>query len=673
MKRVRFLTLMLGAALMCLPVFATETPSAIQMDTMVVTASKALKTAGNVTQKVDVISKERIDAIVMGNGNIAELLTYQPGVAVSALSRNDANWGAVGGLSQKYNTYMINGLPIDGFVEPQSLDAAAFERIEIQRGPASVLYPNYLSMDFSGNQSPLTGTTNLILKDRIDAPRTSAEAYYGSYNTFGARVYHQQAAGNFHLFFGGSHETSDYTDYGTKNSWLNMIDDPEYRKTKLYLNSTVFFNDRNDHKLSVFVNHTRHDGDVGRPNRDYDHEYITSNAAYTLAFSDTATLSAKLGYRMYDRTWEEDNYPANIGLASFNGAKQRIVPGDVALSLYHANGSLLTVGSDFQNMSYQTYSETTAKQVGNDADALQYGLYAQEELAFDRLLIRIGARYAYTKHDIDLLSGTAPGNDSQSWNELLWSAGTKYNMTGGLSFYANVGTSFVAPSLKAVGGTIPLSDEGVVGRDGQLPNPDLEPEKGLAYDLGVDFSGIEDITMGVRGFYNIVDDQIVDVVVHQTPSQTRSINAGDQTKSYGLELAFRHSPLASVSWFANYTYTHSEIESGTDPDQDGAEVPFVPENMANIGVDLNLPADIFLSLYLHWSGEIYDSNSKSGRSKFDAYEVLNLSARKTLIHDEDRTVDLFMDLYNLTNNEYEMPWQFQNPGLSATGGVKITF
>ena len=31
-----------------------------------------------------------------------------------------------------------------------------------------VLYSNYLSQDFAGNQSPLAGTINLVLKEKID-------------------------------------------------------------------------------------------------------------------------------------------------------------------------------------------------------------------------------------------------------------------------------------------------------------------------------------------------------------------------------------------------------------------------------------------------------------------------------------------------------------------------
>ena len=82
--------------------------------------------------------------------NLAELMQYTSGQFVNVLSRNDANWGGYAGLGPKYNTYMLDGLPIDSFTDAMSLDPWAFERVEIQKGPAAILYSNYLTMDFAG-------------------------------------------------------------------------------------------------------------------------------------------------------------------------------------------------------------------------------------------------------------------------------------------------------------------------------------------------------------------------------------------------------------------------------------------------------------------------------------------------------------------------------------------
>ena len=140
----------------------------ITIGEVTITGSKTPQSAGNITQKIDIVESREFKGLVSGNRNIGEAIMYKPGSSVTALSRNDANWGTYGGIGPKYSTYMLQGLPVDAFVDPMSLDLSAIERIEVQRGPASVLYPNYLSQDFAGNQSPLAGTINLILKEKID-------------------------------------------------------------------------------------------------------------------------------------------------------------------------------------------------------------------------------------------------------------------------------------------------------------------------------------------------------------------------------------------------------------------------------------------------------------------------------------------------------------------------
>ena len=174
----------------------------ISIGEVVVTGSKTPQSPGNVTQKIDIIDSKEIQNLVSGNRNIAEALMFQPGSSVTALSRNDANWGTYGGIGPKYSIYMLQGLPVDAFVDPMSLDLSAVERIEVQRGPASVLYPNYLSQDFAGNQSPLAGTVNLILKEKIDKPLTRFSTAYGSYNTLNGQFYHQGKSENLNYFIG---------------------------------------------------------------------------------------------------------------------------------------------------------------------------------------------------------------------------------------------------------------------------------------------------------------------------------------------------------------------------------------------------------------------------------------------------------------------------------------
>ena len=620
---------------------------------------------------MDIVGYEEIDRTILYNKNISEILTYTPGTAVNVLSRNDANWGSYGGLGPKYNTYLLDGLPIDSFADGMSLDPWIFERVEIQRGPASVLYSNYLTSDFTGNESPLAGITNFIMREKVDASQTKALVGYGKYNTFNGRAYHQGNVGDFSYFLGGSYERSDYTNYGTADSWLHILNNPDYQKTKLYFKGTYFLG-REDQKISLFVHHTQHTGDAGRPNRDFDHQYDTINGAYSNQINDWLNAQLKVGYRYYNRTWGEDNFPTNLALRERDGVRQNIVPADLTFSIKHLGNSLLTVGTDYQYATYET-TDTVAgfKNKGNDTTAYAAGVFIQEKYVLDKWIFRAGGRFNYTKNSYSLLGGKTPEVPDKSWSKFLWSAGVRYNLNPQLAFYTNAGSSFVVPSAKQVGGTLESSDLGVPGEDGQLPNPRLKPESGLSFDLGTDILPIPKMAISIRGFYTIIDDAIVDNRVNVTPSQTQAVNAG-KADSYGFEAEIKHSLNKYLQWFANYTYTHTKVKNNPDPDQNGTNIPFVPDNVVNAGVNLNLPYGFVFSPYLHWVGTYYDSTSSSGRLKFGPYEIINVKVQKGFTIDKTQ-LKCNLDLVNITNNRYEMPWQFRDPGFSIFGSVEVNF
>jgi iron complex outermembrane recepter protein len=556
-------------------------------------------------------------------------------------------------------------------VDTMSLDPWAFGRIETHQGPASVMYSNYLSADFAGTQAPLAGISNLVLKERIEKPETRILLDGGSWNTFGARFYHQDHKGALHYFFGTTYEQSDYTDYGASNSWLGMLDDPSYKKMKFYGKATYFAGNRQ--KFSVFAQHTLHNGFTGRPNRDYDHNYDTVNAAYSNQVTDRLNLQLKTGFRNYDRRWGDDNYPVSLALVDHAGVRQKIVPTDMTLNWKHYGNSTLTAGADMQYAVYRTYSEASALAVtGNDATSCGTGIYLQEKLITGRWVLRGGGRFNYTADSYDLIGGSVPGVGDKSWSKFLWSAGARYNFSKKVSAYSNVGTSFISPAAKAVGGTLNAGDFGIVGRNGQLPNPNLKPESGIGSDFGLDFVPVERLTLGVRGFYNKISDVIVDNAVSSTPSQSKSVNAGN-ARSAGFEIVFDHYLNDRIRIFTNFTYTASRISNPFDRDQEGAELSFVPDYVVNAGIELSLPATLRLSPYWHAVGTYYDSTSRSGRLTFGPYQVLNLKIEKGLLHTDTHTVLLFCDLNNITNRRYLMPWQFRDPGFNIMGGLDFRF
>jgi outer membrane receptor protein involved in Fe transport len=552
-----------------------------------------------------------------------------------------------------------------------SLDSIYLSRAELHRGPASIMYPNYMSMDFAGNQAALAGISNLITKERITTPMTRIMAGYGTWNTLQGKLYHEGFKGNVHYFLGAGYEQSDYTNYGTDPSWLNMIDDPDYRKLKLFFKTTYFI-EPDKSKISLFAHHTTHTGDAGRPNRGFEHQYDLLNMGYENKLSQDVTLNFKVGYRYYDRRWEEDNFPV-LSLREKDGVKQNIVPADLSVSWKHGKNSLFTVGTDFQYVTYETFAENGGvRSIGNDMKARSHGLYAEEKLVLDSWVLRLGGRYAYTQHDYELISGVSPEKSDKSWDRFLWSAGVRYNISQRAGIYAYAGSSYIVPSAKSVGGTLLAADRGVAGRNGQLPNQDLKPEKGVSVDLGGDAWVLENLRVGIRGFYTVVDDAIVENVVSTTPSQSQSVNAG-KSRSNGVELELSHFISPAIMWFANATFTETHVKNPIDPAQDRSDVPFVPNWMANIGFTANLPYDISVSPYFQYIGQYFDSTDKTNRREFGDYGVVNLKARKGLFKTQDYSAALNLDVNNLFDRKFEMPWQFRDPGFNALASIELRF
>lgn len=646
------------------------------LEEIVVTATKTPKPRGNVTQNVDVISSEEIDEMVLEKRNLAEIVSHLPGVFVSVLGRNQPNWGSVGGLGTNYNTYMLDGLPMDSFADPMSIDPWIVDRVEVQRGPASVLYPNFLSQDFSGNQSPLAGTTNFILKERVDKPETRVSGAYGSFNTANGRIDHRNRIGNFHFLLGGILEYSEYADNRYKltdaPSGVDMTEAPDYFNRTIDFRGTYFFDNADDHKLSVYAHHQWHDGDMGRPNRDLDHNYLTTQAKYETPVCDWGNARVQMGYLSYDRNFGEDYYPKSLEKRGVSGVDQVIMPADVSLAVRHWGGGLMTVGSDFQSADYIWFNGVSSSDRINDMMAQQVGVYAQEEYQWNRWIFRVGGRFNYTWHAYDLIGGLKPEDDDRSWASPLWSAGIRYKATDIFSVYANSGSSFLVPAGKLIGGTIRASDEGKPGFNGTLPNPDLDAEKGWASDLGLDIKAMPTLKLGARGFLNLVDDVVVSRQVHMVPNQSQAINGGKST-SYGAELWLQHDLNSHLSWFANYTYTHTNVKNDTNPDMDDVELSNYPEHMGNVGLFLNLPYDFKATVWLRLVDGVWNSTSKTNRIKLHSYEMLDMRLEKGIINNNLCRATTFVNLHNMTDNEHELSYYYKDPGFTALGGFQVAF
>lgn len=122
------------------PVFAAEN---INLDDVVVTASRVEQARTSVVGDVTVIDREEIERA--GAGSITDLLRAQPGVQINA--NGGAGTGSsvyLRGTNADHVVVLVDGLRINsatlGTTSFENIPLAQIERIEILRGPASSLY-----------------------------------------------------------------------------------------------------------------------------------------------------------------------------------------------------------------------------------------------------------------------------------------------------------------------------------------------------------------------------------------------------------------------------------------------------------------------------------------------------------------------------------------------------
>src|SRR5687767_15119150 len=154
---------------------AQETDTA-RLETVVVSASKTPKPASTLTQAVTVISGD--DLRERGVSRVSDALREVPGASVV----QSGSFGAVttlflrGGES-RYTKVLIDGVPVNasgGFFDFSHLTTDNIDRIEIVRGPSSVLH----------GADAVSGTVQIFTRRGTGRPRLTLGARGGTYQSY---------------------------------------------------------------------------------------------------------------------------------------------------------------------------------------------------------------------------------------------------------------------------------------------------------------------------------------------------------------------------------------------------------------------------------------------------------------------------------------------------------
>jgi vitamin B12 transporter len=197
-----------------------------------------------------------------------------------------------------------------------------------------------------------------------------------------------------------------------------------------------------------------------------------------------------------------------------------------------------------------------------------------------------------------------------------------------------------------------------------LPNPNLIPEKGVAYTAGFDFNLSNSFTAQLTYFGSSLSDRLGIIA-------GRWENVG-QVSTNGIEAALKLQITPEFSSFFNYTYTDAKVTSSRTASEVGLQLATVPYSVAKLGVNYNsngYQANLFFNYYSGSRRALFTATGVNPTEFSPAYLSLDFNAKVPLHKD----LSLNLSLENLTDQSYEKTNRIFQPGLTYRIGLQASF
>ncbi len=634
MKKIVFLTSILLFSQFIRAVEPEPADSLIQLQGVVVTANKIQVNRNSVPLSISVVDREQIEAS-SESALLPVLSQHVPGLfvtekGITGFGVNNGSGGSVNirGVGQSNKVLMLfDGQPqwagIFGHSLPDTYVASDVEKVEVIRGPASLLY----------GSNAMGGVVNIITRNQHrEGRRTQARVMYGSYNTQKYLVNNGYKIGKFSSFVSVNHDRTD-----------GHRDNSDFHITNGFANLGYEIND--NLKLTGDVNiakfHTQNPGPVQKPITDYLVDVLRGTTSYALEnnygktsgavrfFYNWGSHEVNDGY--YPGTDERQNTPRtylfrsrdhNLGVLAYQ-------------SFRLIRGNSFTVGIDYKNWGGEAWNKNND---GSRTDIIDRtinetaGYLIMQQDLFDKLSLNAGVRYEHNE---------AYGG------EWVPQAGLTYRPIETNVIKASFSKGFRSPNLREL-------------YMYQVQNPDLKPESMLNYEVSVGQSFADGkVYVELTAFF--IDGK--DMIQSRPISDTESLNMNvGSFINKGIEFEGRYQILSNLSLDMNYSYLHTDKELTAAPKH-----KFVVNSTYRPGkFTINMNVMSIHDLY------VLPVNDKEPNLK-ESYATLNAKV-SYLFGTRDRGVNLFLKGENLTASRYQVIGEgFFMPKAIFMAGVDVTF
>ena len=607
-----------------------------------VTVMRTNQDLSTVPQSVAVVQRDQIE-YAQRRVSLDEALRGIPGLFV----QNRRNYGLSGGIGLSIRApqprfglrglaIIQDGIPIttaDGTTEPGNVDLGSVGRIDVVRGPSSVLYGNAAG-----------GVINLTTTFDTSRPLTITPDFQ-----FGSNGYNRQQVrldgGNTGTQFMASVSRFE-TDGFRQNSAAEITQANVVVRRVLSPNTELraVFNlyDAPFAESASFLNEEDARADAVRSSsgeclsgaclargvalaRHWGEGTTQGQGGLTVEhrFSD-AQLFRATGWGMW-RSLDAIGAFQNIELGRTGfGFRSEYLGGTQVGSVGVEVAAGLDIAS--QNDDRQEFGQVAPAVPGGDAtngalrvdqteDVLSAGPFAQVTIApNDRVQFTAGVRwdyYDFSAGDRKLDDGDQSGDRTMS--AVSPSVGVTVAAAPGVNIFGNVATAYETPTTVELSNT-PTGDGGF--------NQDLEPQDLRSFEVGVrGLIAPARLRYEAAVYVSTVDNALVSF---QNPlSQDFFSNAGKSSRD-GVELSLEWVPDASFNTRVAYTYqdfVFEEFVSGSD-DFAGNKEPGAPPHRIYVGFNYTAPFGLRSGASIRWVDEFFVRNDNTASNW--AYTVVDL-------------------------------------------------
>jgi vitamin B12 transporter len=613
----------------------------VQLEPVVVTATRSSIPAALVPAAVTVLRGSELEA--RGIRTVAQALTLVPGAHV-------LETGSFGGQTALFmrggeNDYvkvLVDGVPLNqpgGAFDFAHLTTDNVERIEIARGPASVLY----------GSDAMTGVIQIFTRAGLGPLQAVADVQAGSYGSNRQALQIHGGTSRLGYSVGASRFAAEGL-YPINNQYRNSVVSGRLRFTP---------DERTEASLSYrYGDDLYHFPTVGGGQPADSNQRSAERgplASLTVRRALGAVELTAQGTLRETRQLlnDEPDSPGEDGTFWSNDYVRRAA-GGLLLTWRLAGWTALSAGVDYEDERQRGRSEFSAS-FGTFPDSIRVrrtnaGHYAQAVLDALPVTVTAGAR-------ID--------DNSAFQTHGTFRVGAVYRPRAETRVRASFGTGFKEPTFFEN-----------FARGFVLGNPDLDPERSRSLELGLDRTLVGGRLTIAATLFNQQFRDLIDFTNSPPPGAHNYFNVPGAT-SRGAELEAEMLVTPAFVAGLQYTYLYTRVDNaGADSSADALFVPGKPllrrpahSLVPELGITLGAHARVIVNARWVGSRDDLDFNRPGGsrRVRLDPYTHLNLAAEYAL-----RRLQLTAKLENVFDDQTAEIAGFRPRGRTVMVGGRIT-